>query len=323
MGYDFSAGFQTSTTETIIFASILALIVIVLIVGRLVRPKPKPKKLPPNVRRRVDVGKERVELNEKDQYIVRRLAWVLKNPRNMNQLLDDHALFRRAAHKAIREGIVSEQEILQFTRRLDIDSTGLTASVHSTRSIVKGATISISDGETAVIHGDLEGMDETSLHINLQRNARGFPSGTTVEVVAVGPNGMHRFRSRILRHEKKEIRLVHIDQVNFTQRRKFRRRRTEVPVDISPAGMSDIMKKTKTEDISVGGAALINPRKQFNTGDRVTCSFHIGKSRIVESVAVVVRTSRRNKLLHVQFSQLDEKSQFNIFRFVYTAGKSK
>ena len=322
MVYDFSSGFQTSPTEAIIFAVIFGLFAIVFIVGRIIKPKPKPKKIPPIVRRRVDVGKERIELSEHDQMVVRRLAWVLKNPRNMNQMIDDHALFRRAAHRAIREGIVAEQEVLRFARRLDIDTTGLSGAVHSTRTIAKGAHLSISDGETAVIHGSVVGMDQGAIYLALAKNPRGFTTGTAVEVVSVGTSGMHRFQTRVVRREKKEMRLMHADRVSFVQRRRFHRRRAEVAIDIAPQGLADTSVRTKTEDLSLGGAAVPNPRRQFNTGDQLECRLYLGKGAATGVPATVIRTSRKNRLLHLQFGKADEKAQFAIFRYVYTGGKN-
>ncbi len=323
MVYDFSSGFQTSTTEMYIFLGVLVAIIVVLLIARLIRPKTKPRTITPMVRRRVDVGRERIELSDWDQATIRRIAWVLKNPRNMNQILDDHGLFRRASQRAIREGLAAEGDVLSLARRIGVDTEGIGRSTQSTRKIARNARISVSDGRTRVIHGNVTGMSDTAVIVTLNNRAREFTAGTPIEVISLGASGVHRFQSRVLKRDKKVLYLMHADQVNFSQRRRFRRRQSQLTVDIVDPVGDGVPRRTRTEDISVGGAAVANPRRAFQPGSVLECQFHIGKGSPVTIPATVVRTSRRGRLAHLQFSVLDERTQYKVFRHLYTAGNRK
>jgi hypothetical protein len=319
---DISSGFQTSTTETYIFLGLLGVFFIALFFYQLYRQhanrraaeerKKNPPKpiLPTHSRPRRDL----INLSTREQRTLDHLAWFLKDPGKPEKLIDDDHLIVRAARKGIREGIVTEAEVLRLLNKLEVNSEALTAGGKNSASIPTGAEVSISDRNLNMAVGELLLSGDEGMQVRIEKGNRVFAIKTPVEVVCNSQDGMYRFHSAVLRSDGKQILLQHSRYVEHVQRRKYRRREVELPVEVMIPGISSKPLKTKTFDISIGGAAIKNPRKKIGTGTRVDCTVDSDGAAPITVPGTALRTSRRGKIVHVSFGPVDEKTRHRLFR---------
>ena len=326
---DISSGFQSSQNETIGFIIVMTVIFISLagyqIYLNRTRGKPKKKKKKstsqePVLQRRPQTRRDLIELSRGEQRVMDHLTWLLKDPTRRERLIEDDRLLVRVARQAIREGIVTEAEVLRLLRKLEVDHAALAAGGRSSDTIPAGSEVSISDRNLNVASGTLLLSAESGLRVRLEKGHRSLQPGTAVEVVCGGGDGLFRFHSAILQREGKEILLQHSRHVETVQRRRFRRRDLAVPVEITLPGIDERPMDSRTQDLSIGGAALKNPKKRIMTGSMVRLIIDVGSASPVEISGTVVRSSRRGKTIHVRFENVNEDTRHRLFRKLLRLG---
>lgn len=319
---DISSGFQTSSTETYIFLGVIVLMFIALFFYQLYRKhanqkaaeerkkNPPQPVLPTHHRPRRDL----ITLSSREQRTLDHLAWFLKDPQKQDKLIDDDRLLLRAARRGIREGIVQEAEVLRLLNKLEVDSEALHAGSRDSASIPTGSEVSISDRNLNMAVGELLLSGENGLNVRIEKGNRAFAHNTPVEVVCNSHDGMYRFHSAVVHTDGKQITLQNSRHVEHVQRRKYRRRDVQLPVEVMIPGISQKPIKSRTFDISIGGTAIKNPRKKIATGTRVDCTIDSDGATPITVPGTALRTSRRGKTVHISFGPVDEKTRHRLFR---------
>lgn len=324
--YDFSTGFETSATELYLFLGILVALGVVLALAQLRKPKPKKKKKGPAreplLHRRSEVPRYREEmvLSPRESQVLERLSWCLKNPNNKEQLLENQSLFLRASRRALREGMVTESDLYRLSDRMGVSLEAMRAKRQNSSSIPVGAQTSVADREMHMATGETLLSDENTLRVRLQRGHSGFHRGNQVEIVCNGEEGMYRFFSNVKGQEGKVLHLEHSNHVEHVQRRKYRRRRVQLPVELSLRALDDKPLETKTVDLSVGGAAVKNPKKRYVTGSELEVVLNPASGSPMTLPATVVRSSKRNRIIHLRFGRLEQQHQHRLFRMLFAIG---
>jgi hypothetical protein len=266
------------------------------------------------------LGKLGQRLSPEDDRILARLGWLMHNPRNRHRLLDDDALFLKAARRAIKEGIATERELLAFCRRVGLEVDRISSDAMSTLKLSAGVEVSVADeamnsgaGTVAAVHGD-------SLRVRLRRGYTIFSYGTRLDVVCNSSQGLFRFSSVVRDTSGKVVHLEHTDRIEHVQRREHRRHDIELPVQLGAPGGA--LHRTRTSDLSIGGAAVKNPKRLFAPGAQVTMRFEHNGFKLALP-GRVVRISRGGRLLHIQFEELPESSRHKLFRTIMSVSARK
>ncbi|MFP4408789.1 MAG: hypothetical protein ACLFPW_09740, partial [Spirochaetaceae bacterium] len=117
-----------------LFLAIVGALILILILAQLRKPKPKKRviKTTPVLKRRPPEThfREELVLSPRESRALERLSWCLKDPKNKDQLLENQALFLRAARRALREGMVTEAELFRLTERMGVNLNTLRANRH-------------------------------------------------------------------------------------------------------------------------------------------------------------------------------------------------
>ncbi|MFW5695034.1 MAG: PilZ domain-containing protein [Alkalispirochaeta sp.] len=255
-------------------------------------------------------------LSPDDERILSRLGWLMRNPRNRHRLLDDPALFLKAARRAIREGIATERELMDFARRVGLTVDHISSDRMSTLKLSAGVEVSVADdamnsgaGTVAAVHGD-------SLRIRLRRGYTAFGYGTRLDVVCNSNQGLFRFSSVVKDSSGKVLHLDHTDRIDHVQRREHLRHDIEIPVQVGEPGGA--LLPSRTDDLSIGGAAVKNPKRTFVAGAQLTVRVERDGLKLALP-GRVIRTSRGSKILHVQFDGLPESTRHKLFRTIMSA----
>lgn len=321
-----SQGFQTSTSETVLFVVILAIAIVGLVIYQLVGQRSAGKRRKqkrraagdgaqqPILKSRSRSRRDLIKLSRSEERTLDHLAWLLKDPGRRDRLIDDDRLISRVARQAIREGLVTEQEVLMLMRKLEVDTFELRVGSHSSESIPNGADVSISDRNLNIAGGTVLLSDEHGLRIRLDKTGKALTSGSSVEVVAGADEGLFRFHTAIIARSGKEATLRHSKHVERVQRRRYRRRSTKIPVEIRIPGIDEKVLSSETRDLSIGGAALKNPRKRIVTGTRLDLVVDAGGSSPVSVSGLAVRSSQRGKTIHISFEKVNDETRHKLFR---------
>jgi c-di-GMP-binding flagellar brake protein YcgR len=261
-----------------------------------------------------------LNLSGDDDRVLARLGWLLKNPSNRHRLLEDQALFLRVARKALREGIAGEDELLRLARKAGFSVDQIASDAMSTLKLAAGVEVSVADpamnsgaGSIAVVHPE-------TLRVRLRRGQTAFSAGTRLDVVCNSNQGLFRFTTSVRGSSGKVLHLEHTDRIQQVQRRSHRRHEIELPVELLGADGTRIA--AKTTDLSIGGAAVRNPKRTFAAGGRIVVAVSQQGSRI-DLPGDVIRTSRGGRLLHVKFRDLPENTRHRLFRLIMTASAPK
>ena len=265
-------------------------------------------------------GPSRLDLSPELERIFSRLGWLLKNPAQRGRLLDDQALFLKAARRALREGIASETQLLALARRAGFDLREIDSDAMSTLKLAAGVEISVADDQYNSGAGSIVMVHPETLRVRLRRGQTEFRAGTALDAVCNSNRGMYQFRTVVRGTGGHTLHLEHTSDVQQVQRREHRRHDIEVPVELRhPDGTTH---RTRTTDLSIGGAALRNPRRAFNTGSRVVVQADGHGSRI-SIPATVVRVSRGGKILHLRFGEISEATRHRLFRTIMSESQGR
>lgn len=322
MRYDFSAGFQTSPAQIAILIGILALLGLVLIIPLFVgEPKRKRRdSAPPMIR--LDHPRVRITLSESEEATLARIGWYVKDKGKRARLMSDHHLLRQAAKRALRDGTIGEQETVRLCRTLGVDSTPLFSRWTSTASIGIGSMVTVSDVEAHVAAGAVLLCDESGLRIKLDKGRTQFGAGRTVDALCVTDTGIYRFSTTVIGQDGRVLNLKHTTNVTRAQRRRYRRLRMQLRAEVAMMGLNQAPLKAKTLDISGGGAALTNPKKRFTPSSQVACTLLTPNHGQLPLTGTVVRTSKRNRVMHVRFFGIDDAKRHELFALLYQVGGS-
>lgn len=326
---DISTGFQTSQNEIIIFLILLGIIVVGLLVAQIFRRRAVAKmarqraKNPKNpiLRSYSRPQRNRPQLSGRDQRTLDHLAWFLRDPRQSEKLLDDDTQLLRTARFAVREGIVPEADVMRLLRRLDVDVSPLRKQDQkTTEELPAGAEVSLSTPAMAMGTGELLLNDAEGVQVRIDKGTSRFKPGDPVDAVCNSSDGMFQFHTTILSIKGKKFVLRHTPHVRHAQRRRYRRREIAMPVQVSLPGMDQRPFSSTTEDLSIGGMALRNPRKRLIVGAYIEASIDLTRAAPLVVSGTVVRLSRRRKTAHISFSSLDEKTRHRLLRRLIRAG---
>lgn len=327
---DLSQGFQTSSTELLLFFILLGAMVAGLVgyqfyrnsKRRAERRRKEPPRNPILSHAHQATPHPRAsDLSRGEQQTLDHLAWLLRDPRKRDELLENEGTLVKAARRAILEGIVTERDAQMLMRRLDIDTNLLAVGSASTRRIPIGADVSVSDAQLRTGAGEVVELPKTGVLVKLSHAPAELRAGTDVEVLAQGGEGMYRFQSRITMRDGKQILLRHTNHVETVQRRRYRRRNLKLPVEVRFPGLTRKPLRTTTEDLSAGGTAMRTPKRDLAVGMTLECILEPDSPSPLTVSGTVVRTSNRERRAHLRFGPLADRTRHRLFRLIMRAAR--
>ena len=211
-------------------------------------------------------------------------------------------------------------ELRTLSRHLGFDGHALGREGLSTLKLGSGIEISLADSAMNSGAGEVTLNHPSALKVRLRTGQTTFTPGRKVDVICKGRDGLYRFETTIQAQEGKKLLLDHTSELERVQRRKHRRRLLNLPVALKIGSRAA---NTRTLDISIGGAAVRNPKKQFGPGQSLRCVFEFKNGNTLSLPATVVRTSKSNSVAHLKFGRLEDATRHRLFRSIIDAAKGK
>lgn len=314
-------GTSIQSSEILILASVVGVIVLLLVTMAVKKHKenvetvskrnrkPPVLTMPPGIR-----------LGPAEERILARLGWLFRNPNSRYKLLTDQGLFVRAARRALKEGLATQRELLALAKAAGFSIDRIDSESMSTLKLPSGVEVSVADHGMKSGAGSLVTNHPDALRIRLKIGETSYNLGTRLDVVCNSNRGLYRFSSIVIGNKGKTLDLQHTDEIESVQRRKHQRHGIQVPVELlDTRGASGT---TETQDLSIGGAAVKNPGRAFQIGNQLTVTLNTDGERL-KVPATVVRTSRKQRILHLQFERPPEHIRHRLFRTIMRASAPK
>jgi hypothetical protein len=254
-----------------------------------------------------------IVLSPRDEQILDRLGWLFRNPAQHHRLLSDENLFLKAARRAIKEGIADEHELLALARTAGFPIKRINPDHMSTLKIPSGVEVSVADEQMNSGAGSIITNHPDALRLRLKLGRTNFEKGTRLDVVCNSNRGLYRFSSVVTGVNGKTLDVGHTDRIEHVQRRRHHRHGIQIPIDIRRSDGSTVT--AQSLDLSIGGAAAQNPRREFTAGNRLNLSIGVNGSA-VRVPAMVIRVSRGGRIIHLRFDRPDETTRHQIFRTI-------
>lgn len=312
--------FEANSSEILILLSTLIVVLILLATlrGKKTRAAaPRDAQTPQKLKKPTLGPLNLPGLSTYDRDVLGRLAWLFRNPGSVNRIISNEEVFLKAARRALTEGIATGEELRSLARRLEFDPYKLNDEGLSTLKLGSGIEISLADDSLHSGAGEITSNHPSALKVRLRGGQSGFKPGRRVDVICKGRDGLYRFETRVQALEGRRLLLDHTSDLERVQRRKHRRRQMRLPVELK---VGNVVATSRTLDISIGGAAVRNPRKQLSPGQSIRISFDFSDTERITIPATVVRTSKGNRLLHLRFTSVQDDQRHRLFRAIMKSG---
>ncbi|GEM_PF-1040413 len=268
---------------------------------------------------------EKLKLNPSEVEILNLMARHLKSPETQKHLLFTKAhIFNSCAQKEKSLGNVPESSISALRVKLGLTLKNRESPIHSTGELSQGIHLFIAQGKIRKFHGRIKAVTSQSLVVELEKGVIAPSAGTVLNVYFQRANGIFSFSTHVQKAENSTIHLAHSEKIKTSQKRKYYRKKISVPVYVRVAGSSEKPVRTNFYDLGGGGASITNPGKRFKMGDHVEVIFFINRNERLDILGEVIRTSKNDELIHLNFEPIRESLRDRIIGFILTySGKKR
>jgi len=261
---------------------------------------------------------ERHNLLPSDEDVIARMARSLKSPDRKHLLLTNQGMFNAYAQRLIRQGEIPEAVISALRVKLGFLGEGPDSFPVSTASLPTGCAVTI---RYRTVEYQAQVLEPQTQALRLRvafgdKPAVFFPGGP-VEVVYQNRRGTFRTKSSVIRQDGELLSLEHSEEVVHAQHRAHFRKRFGLEVEVQSGERDERPVKSRFLDLGGGGASLYNPSTRYQKGDQLELRFQTGPGESLTLIARVVRTSRNNSVLHVDFGELRESMRDRIYRVLF------
>ncbi len=317
------SGFQTSQEDVILFLIIISALLALLIGGQFIvkyihrgrvqgkrKSESSVKKQPVNAKYRATMS----QFNNRDRETIHRMAWFLKRPERISVLLENPELFHKAAQRAIHEGLISADAAYKVSRSAGIPLPSIDHRRHTTRDLSLNQPVIITNSALEQLRGTITNSNKQGLEVKIAARSFNLSPGNSVSATGSTREGYYQFSSMVVSRYGRVVLIGHTKNLQFLQRRQYRRRRASLAVQVSAPDFRIAPFDTKTVDISIGGVAIIDRHRVLSETISVNMVFGGEGKKALSVVGTVVRRSKNGKVAHIRFTTISEETRFRLFR---------
>ncbi len=266
-------------------------------------------------RRLYDEKADELGLTPSQRDLLERMRHYLKDDTQIHLLVTDEIAFNSAAARVRENDEAGAQSIAALRVTLGHGGRGGRAP-RSSAAIPEGATVLIARSRyRRPIKAKVLAPRPEAFRVRVVEEGARLPSGAGVDVFFQSNAGVFTFRSTVLGEEGREARLAHSEDLKRYQKRRYYRRRVEVPVRLYPFD-TDKELLSKTRDIGGGGASLLNPDGHFKAGDELELRFRFEETEI-KITSSVVRVSDSGRTIHVNYEHIRDSIRDRIYQAIF------
>ncbi|MFW6261237.1 MAG: PilZ domain-containing protein [Spirochaetota bacterium] len=263
-----------------------------------------------------------VSLSPSQRELLDRMSRYLKDPTQIHQLVTDEVAFNAAAARLRENDEANAQTIAALRVTLGFHTGHGDRAPHSSAAIPEGSTVLIARNRyRRPVKAKVLAPTPDSFRVRLVDSGTRLPPGAGVDVFFQGSAGVFTFHTTVLAEEAGEARLSHSEDLKRYQKRRYYRRRVEIPVHLYPFDQDKPL-LSKSRDIGGGGASLLNPEGHFKVGDDLELRFTPDDAEI-RITGTVVRVSDSGRTIHVNYEHIRDSVRDRIYNAIFRPPKDE
>ncbi|MFP4114540.1 MAG: PilZ domain-containing protein [Spirochaetota bacterium] len=246
----------------------------------------------------------------------------LKDETQVHSLVTDEVAFNSAAMKAREAGEASAQTIAALRVTLGFHDGPPDRSPKSSATIPEGSTVLIARNKyRRPVKAKVLRPEPGAFRVRLVDEGTRMPPGAGVDVFFQSSAGVFTFHTTVLAEHDRDIHLSHSEDLKRYQKRRYYRRRVEIPVRLYPFD-SDKPLLSKSRDIGGGGASILNPDGRFKVGDDLELRFRVDDTDI-HVTGTVIRVSDGGRTIHVNYEHIRDSVRDRIYSAIFKPPKDE
>lgn len=264
-----------------------------------------------------------LKLDTAQRELIARMGQYLKESGNLYKLLTDQIAFNAAAARLREIEHVGPQAIAALRLALGYQTSRQDQAPHSSAAIPEDATVLLVRNKyRQPIKAKTLARQAQSFQVTILEEGARIPTGATLSVYFQNSAGVFTFEASVLSQEGGVLQLSHSEQIKQYQKRKYYRRRIDLPVHVYPFD-EDKPILSRFKDIGGGGASLVNPDHRFKAGDDLELRFKPAGDLEVRLTASVVRLSEGGKVIHVNYEHIRDSLRDRIYHAIFKPPKDE
>ena len=263
-----------------------------------------------------------LKLTASQHELLKQMAHYLRNPTNAYQLLTDEVAFNASALQLRENEEATAQSIASLRIALGFQSNRSDRAPKSSTQIPAGATVLVAKNRyKKPVKAKVLPPDSQSFLIRLVDEDVRVPAGAAVDIYFQNSAGVFTFRSTVLGEDGKTAKLSHSEEIKRYQKRRYYRRKIDLPVYIYPFD-SDRPILSRFKDVGGGGASMLNTDGHFKQGDDLELRFTPDDEEI-RLTASVMRVSEGGAVIHVNYEHIRDGLRDKIYSAIFRPPKDE
>ena len=317
-----SSAYQASPVELIIVTIFVVGLVSGLIAYAVIRSRRETEQRENLSSNLYEEKAKELDLQPSHRELISFMARYLRDPSQIHQLVTDPVAFNSAAAKVRENNEANAQTIAALRVKLGFHARNDASAPRSSTEIREGAVVLIARNKyKKPFKARVLPQRPDSFAVRILQEGARLPSGAGVDVFLQSPAGVFTFHTLVLAEEGRTARLQHSEELKQYQKRRYYRRRIEVPVHLYPFD-ADKELLSKTRDIGGGGASLLNPDGYFKSGDDIEVRFQTDAGTI-KVTGSVVRVSDGGRTIHVNYEHIRDPLRDRIYNAIFKPPKDE
>jgi hypothetical protein len=316
--YAVSQGFMHSPAQIRLFIALIGAFVAILLLVFLLQRRSARVRHMRNASEMYEHLVRQLGLSRSERELADRLTGCCQPPdKKYLVLLHQHTFDACAARLRQREEI-SEMTLAALRLKLDFTAHRPEDVPASSTELPRGMRVVLAEKGRTGMKGQVTRQDAEALVVTMEERSPLPTRGVPVSVYFHNQAGLFAFLTHARSISGREVFLDHSEALKRFQRRKYYRRRVEIPVEVGPEGDPSEAVPSILMDLSGGGASLRNPGLVLSPGARLRLTFAPRGARF-SVVGRVVRKSASGELLQLQFEGLSEAARDRVIGLVFGA----
>lgn len=263
-----------------------------------------------------------LQLSPSQMALLERMAHHLRDPSQLHHLVTDEVAFNAAAAKLRETGEANAQTIASLRVTLGLHQGPSDRAPRSSAAIPEGSVVLVARNRyRRPSKAKVLAPQPGAFRVRLIEKETRLPPGAGVDVFFQSSAGVFTFHTTVLAESPTEARLSHSEDLKRYQKRRYYRRRVELPVHLYPFDAEKPL-LSKSRDIGGGGASLLNPDGHFKVGDELEMRFQPDDAEI-RITGTVVRVSDSGRTIHVNYEHIRDALRDRIYNAIFKPPKDE
>ena len=259
---------------------------------------------------------KKMDIQDNERQLLEEIAGFQESREDRSLLLLDPHEYATCVRKLTHSKEISESTLDDLKKKTHhmVEKPDSTYTISAELPV--GTRVILVSSDKTRMAGHLSSQETRFFVVSLDRVSAVPKAGEQLRVYIYDRTGVFSFPSVVAKASEGDLGLQHSDRFRRFQRRQYYRKEAPIPVLVKKAYTEQTYLSSELVDVGGGGAALMNPEKQFSIDDKVLVTFSVSEERF-SVIAKVVRTSQEEEILHISFESINDVNRERLMSTLY------